>query len=221
MKNEIEQQWLDAFPKLKKFGQRKYYLILDPVLIGIELIKIPRTESYRPHFVCYPLWKENLNDCFNKPLMLTEFHDKRGFQLSINSSDNFELNDVFQIIKNQLPIPFEEDVTLKIFFLALDKYASESYLSASPTSYFQALHHEHKLDIALILNDEKQIEQQLNKITNSNWNIEHFFALGIEYGKWLYSIENKRENRNKLVSLVKKNMLEKKLSKLNRIKINK
>lgn len=153
--------------------------------------------------------------------MLTEFHDKRGFQLSINSLNNFELNDVFQIIKNQLPIPFEEDVTLKLFFLALDKYASESYLSASPTSYFQALHHEHKLDIALILNDEKQIEQQLNIITNSNWNIEHFFALGIEYGKWLYSIEKKRENRNKLVSLVKKNMLEKKLSKLNRIKINK
>lgn len=55
MKNEIEQQWLDAFPKLKKFGQKKYCLILDPVLIGIELIKIPRTDSYRPHFVCYPL----------------------------------------------------------------------------------------------------------------------------------------------------------------------
>lgn len=218
--NEIEQILLDTLPKLKKFSQNKYYIILEPLLIGIELIKIPRSDNYRPHFVCYPLWKENLKNCFKKPLMLTEFHDMKGFQLSITfSNSNFNFNDIFQIIKQQIPIPFDKSISLKTFFLALDNYASGSYLSASPTSYFQALHNEHKLDIALILNDKEEIAKQITIIKNTKWNREHFAAIGIEYNKWLKSIEIKTINKDNLIDLVQENLLNNNLLKINRLRL--
>ena len=58
IKKKISDDWGNAFPQLSKYTQNKYYKILGSLLIGIELIKLPRVEEYSPHFVIYSLfWK--------------------------------------------------------------------------------------------------------------------------------------------------------------------
>ena len=63
-KIKVKEDWINALPNLAAYAQNKLYKIVGPSVMGIELIKLPGTPEYRPHFVCYPLWKENLKECF-------------------------------------------------------------------------------------------------------------------------------------------------------------
>ena len=56
IKKQVAEDWQNAFPQLVKYAQNKYYKILGSVIVGIELIKLPKAEDYRPHFVIYSLW---------------------------------------------------------------------------------------------------------------------------------------------------------------------
>src|SRR5688572_26669800 len=82
-KKNIKLDWLGAFPNLRAHSQNKFYKILGPTIIGIELINLPNQPAYRPHLVCYPLWKENLKACLDGSFMLMEFENHRRMQFSI------------------------------------------------------------------------------------------------------------------------------------------
>jgi len=63
IKEMVNEDWQKAFPQLTLYARNRFYKIVGPLVVGFELINIPRTEDYRPHFVCYPLWKNNIQEC--------------------------------------------------------------------------------------------------------------------------------------------------------------
>jgi len=67
--NAVNVDWENAILQLTLYAKNKLYKRVGPLIAGLELIKLPMSDEYLPHFVIYPLWKtgrENefgLSDC--------------------------------------------------------------------------------------------------------------------------------------------------------------
>lgn len=217
LKKQVAKDWQCAFPQLTVFAHNNFYKMVGPIIAGLELIKLPRTEEYRPHFVCYPLWKQNLDACFEFPIILKEFYNKKGLQISIpylKHADNF--SDLVIVVKEQMPIPLEGDVSLKRLFYVFDEYAKYSTLGAAPNSYLQARLQEAKLEIALILDDEYHVQTVISQIQTMNWDKAHFSLWKVDLSLWLQRLSEKINDREKLITKAEQNMQEKKLKNLHR-----
>lgn len=215
MKKNVAEDWQNAFPQLVVYSQNKFYKIIGPIITGLELLKLPRSEDYRPYFVCYPLWKQNLKACLDTPIILKEFYNKKGVQFSIPYAkhDAF-FSDVLSAAKKQIPIPLEGDVSLKSLFSAIDEHSKTPPLSAVPNSYLQAVLQESKLEIALCAGNNDQVQSVLSQIQKRNWDGAYFGMWKVDVSQWLKGVQEKANNREKLVSQVKLNTQEKKLEKL-------
>lgn len=80
-KKEVIQDLNKEFTELSVHSQNKLYRIVGSFIFGIEIIIIPGTESYKPIFACYPLWKLNATQCLEEPIFLQEIINKAGLQL--------------------------------------------------------------------------------------------------------------------------------------------
>ena len=225
MKKQVAEDWQNAFPQLVKYAQNKYYKIVGSVLVGIELIKLPRVEEYRPHFVIYSLWGnkagKDLKACLSGPIVLKEFFNRKGLQFSIPYlKHDAEFSEVLKAVKKQLPFSMEGDVSLKKVLSALDEHTKTPPLSAAPNSYLQAALQEYKLEIVICNGSEKQAKDILVQIKKRSWNLDHFAMCNINYDNWLKSVESKLYNRDQILSQLNTNRQDKKLEKLHRSELN-
>ncbi len=79
IKKKINRDWQDAFPQLSIYSQNKLYKIIGPLIIGLELIKSPFTDSYSPYFMMYSLWKSDIKTNLDYPIILKYFKNKKDF----------------------------------------------------------------------------------------------------------------------------------------------
>ncbi|MEL0651637.1 hypothetical protein V6246_09400 [Algibacter sp. TI.3.09] len=222
---KINEDWQGAFPELVKYAQYKYYKILDSVLVGIELVKLPRAEGYRPYFVIYSLFGnrsgKDLKACLSSPLVLKEFFDNKGRQLSISDlKHTSEFSIILDYVKKQLPFDMEGNVSLKRVFLALDEYSSSPPLSASPNSYLQASLLESKLEIAICSGSEKQVQDIFRQISKKDWDLEHFAMWDVNYIEWIKGLENKIANKKELLEILNTNRGDRKLKMMYQSEVN-
>jgi hypothetical protein len=150
IKRKIVEDWLNAFPQLSQFSVDKLYKIVGPVVIGLELIKLPMNDTYRPHFVLYPLWKSDVKQSLEFPILLNEYYDSRRFQYSIpyeKHADYFE--EIINTIRKQTSISLFGDLRHEEIVEEIDKSTKRPPLSAAPYPYVQALQHEAKLELTL------------------------------------------------------------------------
>jgi len=170
IKKRVAMDWQSAFPQLSLYAQDKLYKIVGLIIVGMELIKLPKTEEYRPHFVMYSLGGNrlgnNLKACLSGPIMLKEYYSKKGLQFSINYGKHGSIfNEVVDCVKEQTLISFEGDILLKKLLAILDEYSKIPPLSAGPNSYLQASLHVAKLKIALYVGiaEAQSILEQINQ----------------------------------------------------------
>lgn len=212
MKKKISEDWKTAFPELVCYTQNKFYKIIGPLIIGFELVKIPGLEGYRPYFVCYPLWKSSLASCVERPIVLIEFYDKKGFQFSVSYSDHILLfADIVESIKSQLQIPLEGDIALESIYSVIDEYSKKPPLVATNNSYLQALLSETKLDLALYIQDFDEVKEVLTDIKTRNWDVDHFEMWEVDIADWIATIENRLNDSVSLNSQIEINKKDKKL----------
>src|SRR5689334_17085087 len=108
----VVDEWQKTFPQLTQYSQFQFLKVIGVVIIGIELVKLPRTEQYRPHFVIYPLWKSDIKSCLDTPIILKEFYNKRGLQYSLPYDTNYiHFEEVLETIKKESPLDFDENIT--------------------------------------------------------------------------------------------------------------
>ena len=85
VKKKVIEDWQNAFPQLTLYDQDKLYKVVGPVIIGLELIKLPRTDEYRPHFVIYSLCGNKIgNDvkaCLAGHILLKEYTIKKNYNI--------------------------------------------------------------------------------------------------------------------------------------------
>lgn len=214
IKKKVIEEWRTAFPQLTLYSQNKFYKKVGPIVIGIELIKLPRTEEYRPHFVIYPLWKSNVKTSLDTPIILKEYYNKKGLQYSIAYERHSAFFiDVLESIKKQIPLAFEGDISFNKIVSVIDEYSKTPPLSAAPNSYLQAALQEAKLKMALFVSIEGA-QSVLAQINKRSWDVNHFNACGVDVSKWLESLQEEISNREEFLRQIKINKQDKKVSEL-------
>lgn len=216
IKKKVAEDWVKAFPQLTLYEKNKLYKVVGPVIIGIEMIKLPRTEEYRPHFVMYSLWNKDIKANFYFPIVLKEYYNKNGTQYSIPYEKHIAFfSDVLESIKKQNILPFDGDVHFRKMISAINEYSKTPPLSAAPNSYLQAVLQEAILKITLFINkDEAQIILKL--INKKSWDANHFEACGMEISKWLHNLEQTISDRDEFLKQIEINQQDKKIAKLKR-----
>jgi hypothetical protein len=215
IKKNIAKDWNKAFPELSIFAQNKLYKIIGPIATGIELINLPRSDDYRPHFVIYPLWKKSAAESMEYPGMLTEFKDRKGFQFDIpySAHENY-FEEVVECVKKQLPLKFYDSIILADLLTTLKNYSVNSYLAASPASLLQGRLYQFMLYCALYANNREEIERLLKYIKQKEWNVKHFAAAKIDPIIWINGLETTVNNRDQFIAQIAENKEDKKLKKL-------
>ena len=191
-KKSILNDWGAQFPQLYPYSQNKIYKILGMCIIGLELIKIPRCDDYRPCFVCYPLWKHDEKACLDEPLILQEILNNRHMQFDIPYlKHNIYFKKAIESTINQTKISFENDVLIDDLFEMINGQFSHTLVKYSPIN--QAKLYEFKFYAALYVNDKILIKKVLEeiKLASTKW-LPNLFEW--KYGKkdfWVNCLEEK------------------------------
>lgn len=214
IKKRVIEDWQNAFPQLTMYTQNKFYKVVGCCVVGIELIKSPHTESYSPYFVIYPIWKKDIKTSLVYPIFLRDFKNKKGYQYDIPyEKHSLFLCDVLDIVKNQIPLPFDGNISLANIVSAIDDSSKKIPLSAAPNSYLQALLQESKLKIALFISIEDALKV-LVEINNRSWDIKSFKMWNIDFNNWLQSLQITISRRDEFLIQIEANKKDKKISQL-------
>ena len=175
LKQEINKEWQSAFPQLGRYAQNKLYKVLGTLVIGIELIKVPFMEQYRPLFVIYTLFDKDLNTNLSEEILLQEFHNKKGLQCDIPYLKHNEyFKEAVSCIDKQLPISLEVDIQIDKINVLLESYIRKAPFNGGATNSFSyAKYQEIKMKIALYVNKERA-QQVFRDIYNVKWDNKSF-----------------------------------------------
>lgn len=218
-KQNVTADWLAAFPQLTPYARDKFYKVLGPLVVGLELIKLPASERYRPHFVMYPLWGKDPKQSLDVPILLREFYDRKQFQYNIPYYNHgVPFADVLTAIQAQAPISFDGDISLGKLFEVYDDQSKRPPLHASPNSYLQGHLRESKLKTALFI-DAQIAEKVFHEIKTIDWNVSNFKWFGIDVPGWLDSMQEAINSKENFLRQIDANKADKKISMLKSSKL--
>lgn len=216
-KRRIARDWVKEFPSLSAYSQNKLYKVVGPVIIGMEIFKLPRKDDYRPYFVCYPLWKADVKGCLDEPLVLQEIYTGSGFQFNIPYlKHETYFSEAVDCTKKQLLIPFDRDVKVNELFKMIEKQYDDILVKASPV--MQAKLCEFKFCAAVYVGDERvtrEIVKEIQKI-GKLWQPELFEWKYGSFVMWLQNLREKESHRSDFLAKIRLNINDKKIAQLKR-----
>jgi hypothetical protein len=222
-KKRINDDWKNAFPQLSIFSPNKFYKVVGPIILGLELVKLPRTDEYRPHFVLYSLWGNKIGDdlkaCLAGPILLKEYYNKKNFQFSIPySKHDIYFDEALLCVQTQTPILLDETISLKKLLYLIDEHSKTQPLSFNPHTYLQGALQEAKLGIALYksITDAQHVMSQISK---TRWDADHFKTCNVDLNEWLNGLQEKINHRDKFLKQISVNKHDKKIQNLNQFEI--
>lgn len=215
IKKKIAEEWSISIPQLSAFAQNKFYKVVGCLVIGVEVVNIPNIEGYKPHFVVYPLWKEDVKKCLDVPYLYLCLENKKGLEFSIpylKHSSYF--NEAIECLKKQLPILWNENVALKSLFDIVDNRFNDILIKSNSAQ--QAKLFELKFYTALYMESEMQTQNVLNQIqqASKNWSMRMFEMWYGKFDLWLQRLQEKVSNRDKFLKQIELNKQDKKIAKL-------
>jgi hypothetical protein len=202
----IVKDWMSNFPQLSIYSQDKLYKILGCFVIGIELIKLPRSEEYSPHFVMYPLWKMGVGKCLEAPVLMKQLYNKKSLQFKIAYDKHANLfDDAVKNFKEQDFISMNGDVALGTILALIDSMFNSVLVKSNSAEQAKLL--EMEFYSALYVEDRNQADDILNSIHNAkqNWNMQLF---EIWYGKfdlWIHKLEGHLQDFKPILKIIEDN----------------
>ncbi|UQA73289.1 hypothetical protein K2F45_15800 [Sphingobacterium siyangense] len=215
IKKEVINNWSDNFLELSVYNQNKLYKVCGAFLLGIEILSLPRTQCYRPIFVCYPLWKTNIKECLIEPIFIQEIYNRRGFQFNIPYEKHLNFfQEAVECTKKQVPILGRNYITVGQLFEIFNKQFTQTLIKSSPVG--QAKLFEAKLLAAFYVNDINKVEQVLTEINNVSisWSPNLFEWKFGKLDVWLHNLQGMISNREKFLQQIDANKLDKKIADL-------
>ncbi len=217
-KNIIKEEWIKAFPNLTAYTQNRLYKVVGAFILGIELIKLPRVDNYRPHFAIYPLFRKGIENCLKIPFILDQYYDERGMQLSLPYDNNSKIKIVQNIINNTSKL----DLNLSSYKLSNFFNLAEYYLYNHPDIWYRnhpgkrALLFELKLYAALYVGNETEINIVISEILeeSAKWNMQLFETWFGNFETWFQNLNTLILNRIEFLKQIDTNKHEKKIAKL-------
>jgi hypothetical protein len=197
---QINKDWKDKFPKLKKIGSNQIFEIIGPLLVGIELVKSKFGKEYEPHIMICSLFGSDvsncrvgndLKSCLDSPEIYFGLSNSKGGQFKIDYRNHKELLDNAIIEMQRQHLPLEKDISINDLFKFFDKKTSQCKSSGELAQYleFQYL-------VALFLDNESSKNDIIREIERQKplWNMEHFELWLGSYDKWFDNLKNKKPN---------------------------
>ncbi|MCP9751017.1 hypothetical protein [Ferruginibacter sp. HRS2-29] len=215
VKKKVTEDWLNAFPQLSAFAQNKLYKMIGCCVAGIELIKLPHSEEYRPHFVIYSLWQNDVKKCLDAPVLMKQLYNKKGLQFNIPYEKHTTFfNDAVDCFKKQMPVSFNGDFTSKLLFEFVDSLFSDMLVKSNSAE--QAKLFELKFYVALYTGNQSQVQNVLHQIKQAsrNWNMQMFEIRYGNFDTWLQVLQEKVNSRDEFLKQVEANKQDKKISQL-------
>lgn len=215
IKRKITEDWLNSFSQLSAFAQNKLYKVVGSCIIGIELIKLPYSEEYRPHFVIYALWKSDMKKCLDAPVLMKQLYNRKGLQFNIPYEKHTAyFNDAIECFRKQIPVSLNGDVTLESLFDFVDSLFGAMLVKSNSAE--QAKLFELKFYAALYVGNPSQIQNVLNQIqeASKNWNMQMFEMWYGKFDNWLQGLQVKVNSRDEFLKQIEANKQEKKIVRL-------
>lgn len=211
IKTKVNNDWLQAFPELVAYTTNHFYKISGPLILGIELIKIPKHETYRPYFAIYPLWKESVKDCMDSPYKLIALKNKKGLQFDISYNKHSEyIEDAIKCMREQISISFEGNISLRSLFNTIEMDIYPMQIIEKIKVYLL------KLYLFLDTNNINEmnkilLEIKINKEILSTNSFEYFFG---SFDEWFSNLEKSLSNRDDFLLSIGVNKQDKKIRKM-------
>lgn len=217
VKRIIKEEWLRVFPALSAYAPNKFYKIVGFFICGFELVKLPYSQEYRPHFVVYPLYKRDVKSCMDYPVLMFEFYNHKKLQLNLPYTVNEKLKDTLNIISDSIQISLDSDVTLSRFYHFIDDIQREDTVYHSHSGKIASLL-ELKFYAALYVGNHTLMLNVLEQIEQSSksWNMQIFEAWCGKFDVWLVGLKELASNRDSFLEQIELNLADKKVSKLRR-----
>lgn len=214
-KKAVAQIWSSAFPTLSLYSNTKLFKFFGPFIMGIELVKLPFGDAYRPHLVLYPLYGNSfgndLKSCLRYSIMSLEFRDNKNLQFNIPYSNyNEKTNFAVQAVRKQLPFEIDDSIAIGSFYKIIDEQINNRLIIAGQKQY---RYFEIKFHLALYKSKEEanKILREILKASDS-WDMEKFEKFNGQFNDWYVALE--KIKRDQMISIIKNNKLQNKLKKL-------
>lgn len=214
-KKAIALDWLREFPELSSYTQNVFLRIVGPIIIGIEIVKLPFFDKYRPHFVCYALWKQNIKECMDTPLIYQEIKTKNGLQFAIPyTQNNNYFFEVVECTKLQTSILSHDIISSQMLYGIIDNQFNFTLIKNHPAH--RAKLYAFKFYVALYIGDNRQMQNTLNTIQKESldWNMLLFELWHGDFNKWLKHLEEETKCQTAFMAIITTNKQDKKLKKL-------
>lgn len=203
MKEEtiLKNEWINRYD-LTAVTQSKYYKIVGCFAIGFELMKI--RGKIQPYFVIYPLWLENVKECFGFSFLYHCIEDTKGLNYSLSISKMLEKKEeIFQNAEIYLNLDLKKNIHKDSLLKVIDTYSKERYCVPSDQSAIIEM----KVYMATFLNDESLFEQAITDMGEAYSNFKSIFE---EYYGKLDDCKNKLKsvffNRQAMLDKIEENI---------------
>lgn len=204
-KKEVYNYWLNKLTGLTHYRNGKFYTILEPFIMGIELIKLPRVPEYRPHFCIYPLYRNTIEECLKYSVLYFEIRQQKGKRrgLQYDIPYNVPLSDIDSVVEDlyiQLGFNFSGDITIDALDFIIDEQANSDMTKQrlkQPDIYKM------KYMMHLYISDKhaKNVIKTIEK-ESKNWDLIRFKAYYGSFNSWLEKL--KSVDRDNHVNLIRK-----------------
>ena len=211
---EIISDWQSAFPELKVFSRSRLFKVIGPFMAGIELNNLGGSSKYRPYFMIYPLYEQDLDKCMDTPAVFHEFYNPKNIQyyIAIEKHKDFYAQ-IVKEIRTSLLLPFDRDIRFDELVAAVNTYLSRPIVVAN-AGLSKVIAYRFLYVCSLYIYDQNQTQRILKELQDCCASMAparflHFFG---EYDKWFDGLHEMKEKRDEIIETIITNRANKKIS---------
>ena len=218
MKKNIFSDKICNMLNLKSITTRSFVYLVDCILLGIVMVKVPGRNAFKLYFTIFLLCKKTLKDCLDMPIVQKVIVDDKNMDFYLReelSPDN--VNSAIQKILEQVPFVPAQNISfekLKSFLIEVTERDS----TISSNFVLKMKIYRMIYDVALIRNDTETAIYIYDLISNEilQWDKEIFEYWFGDKESYLKKLKEYNKNRNSLLDNLKCNLDESKILKLHK-----
>ena len=218
MKKNIFSDKICNMLNLKSITTRSFVYLVDCILLGIVMVKVPGRNAFKLYFTIFLLCKKTLKDCLDMPIVQKVIVDDKNMDFYLReelSPDN--VNSAIQKILEQVPFVPAQNISfekLKSFLIEVTERDS----TISSNFVLKMKIYRMIYDVALIRNDTETAIYIYDLISNEilQWDKEIFEYWFGDKESYLKKLKEYNKNRNSLLDNLKCNSDESKILKLHK-----
>ena len=216
MKKNVFSDKICNMLNLKSITTRSFVYLVDCILLGIVMVKVPGRNAFKLYFTIFSLCKKTLKDCLDMPIVQKVIVDDKNMDFYLReelSPDN--VNSASQKILEQVPFVPAQNISfekLKSFLIEVtEKDSTISSNFVLKMKIYRMIY-----DVALIRNDTETAIYDLISNEILQWDKEIFEYWFGDKESYLKRLQEYDKNRNCLLDNLKCNLDESKILKLHK-----